>query len=106
MSFAGFNVPVEIKRSSHDDVWTAVKTQLIPKYSRDPGAAGYGIYLVLWFGDTEMCPPTKCAGWSPETVDDVRRRLEESLSEEERSLISICVVDVSIPAGTRQATNQ
>ena len=106
VSFAGFNVPVEIKRSSHDDVWTAVKTQLIPKYTRDPGAAGYGIYLVLWFGDTEMCPPKKIAGWSPETVDDVRRRLEESLIEEERSLISICVVDVSIPAGTRQAATQ
>ena len=41
VSFAGFNVPVEIKRSCHPDVWTAVHTQLIAKYTRDPGAAGY-----------------------------------------------------------------
>ena len=103
-SFAGFNVPVEIKRSCHRDVWTAVRDQLIADYTRNPGAAGYGIYLVLWFGDTEMCPPTKCAGWSPETAEDVRWRLEESLSEEERRLISICVVDVSIPSDGGRVT--
>ena len=103
MSFAGFNVPVEIKRSCHDDLWSAVGEQLIAKYTRDPGAAGFGIYLVLWFGDTEMCRPTKHGDWSPETAEDVRRRLEESLPEEERWLISICVVDVSIPPERRTA---
>ena len=103
VSFAGFNVPVEIKRSCHDDLWSAVGEQLIAKYTRDPGAAGFGIYLVLWFGDTEMCRPTKHGDWSPETAEDVRRRLEESLPEEERWLISICVVDVSIPPERRTA---
>ena len=53
VSFAVFNVPVEIKRSCHRDLWTAVRSQLIAKYTRDPGAEGYGIYLVFWFGDTE-----------------------------------------------------
>lgn len=96
-SFSGFNVPVEIKRSSHADLWTAVREQLIAKYARDPGAFGHGIYLVLWFGDTDICPPTKREGWSPETADDVRRRLEESLSDEDQRLISICVMDVSNP---------
>ena len=104
VSYADFNVPVEIKRSSHNDLWTAVGEQLIPKYTRDPGAAGYGIYLVLWFGDTKMCPPRKPGGCSPKTGEDVRRRLEESLSEEERRLISICVMDVSIPRAVATAS--
>ena len=98
VSFGGFNVPVEIKRSCHDDLWTAVRKQLVAKYTRETGAAGYGIYLVLWFGDSARCPPTKCGGWAPKTAEDVKRWLEELLSDEERRLISICVVDVSVPS--------
>ena len=56
VSFAGFNVPVEIKRSCHADLWTAIHEQLIAQYTRDLGAAGYGVYVVFWFGDTEHCP--------------------------------------------------
>ena len=97
VSFAGFNVPVEIKRSCHPDVWTAVGSQLIAKYTRDPGAAGYGIYLVLWFGNTEKCRPTKLEGWAPQTAEDVRLRIEQSLDDRETRLISVCVVDVAKP---------
>ena len=97
VSFAGFNVPVEIKRSCHPDLWTAVRSQLISKYTRDPGAAGYGIYLVFWFGDTERCLPTKCGRWTPETAEHVRLRLQQSLDDREGRLISVCVVDVSKP---------
>ena len=97
VSFAGFNVPVEIKRSCHRDVWTALRSQLIAKYTRDPGAAGYGIYLVLWFGDTEKCRPTKYGGWTPETAEDVRLRIQQSLDDREGRLISVCVVDVAAP---------
>ena len=97
VSFAGFNVPVEIKRSCHPDLWTAVRSQLIAKYTRDPGAAGYGIYLVFWFGHTEDCRPTKYRDWIPETAEDVRRTIEQSLNDRRRSLISVCMVDVSTP---------
>ena len=97
VSFAGFNVPVEIKRSCHRDLWTAVRSQLIAKYTRDPGAAGHGIYLVFWFGNTEKCRPTKCAGWTPETPKDVRLRIEQSLDDREGRMISVLVVDVSAP---------
>ena len=97
VSFAGFNVPVEIKRSCHPDVWTAVRSQLITKYTRDSGAAGYGIYLVFWFGDTENCRPTKCGGWAPETAENVGLKLQQSLDTREERLISVCVVDVATP---------
>ena len=56
ISGTGFNLPVEIKKSSHRDVWSAMKNQLIKKYMRDPDASGYGIYLVFWFG-RETCKP-------------------------------------------------
>lgn len=60
ISFGGgtrFNVPVEIKKDSHIDLWHAIHEQLIPRYVRDPGADGYGIYLVFWFGGKGMRPP-------------------------------------------------
>ena len=97
VSFDGFNVPVEIKRSCHGDLWTAIREQLIVKYTRDPGAEGFGIYLVFWFGDTERCRPTKCSDWTPENAEDIRWKLEQGLSDREKALISVCVVDVSVP---------
>ena len=104
VSFGEFNVPVEIKRSCHSDLWTAVRSQLIAKYTRDPGTAGHGIYLVLWFGDTEKCRPTKCSGWRPESAEDVRLRFEQSLDDQNGSLISVCVVDVSWPKPDERRT--
>ena len=47
VSFDGFNVPVEVKRSCHSDLWTAIQEQLIAKYTRDPGAEDFGSYLVF-----------------------------------------------------------
>lgn len=93
--YAGFNVPVEVKKSCHRDLWTAIKTQLIAKYTRDPGAKGYGIYLVFWFGDTEHCRPTPIDRHRPQNADKLEELLLETLSEEEKLRISICVVDVS-----------
>ena len=96
-SFGGFNVPVEIKRSCHADLWTAIESQLIAKYTRDQGAAGYGIYLVFWFGDAANYPPTKHKGWTPENAVAVKAKLTELLPDRDRHKISICVIDVSLP---------
>ena len=38
LSCSGFNVPVEIKKSDHRNLWSAIRNQLIAKYTRDPGA--------------------------------------------------------------------
>lgn len=95
VSFGGFNVPVEIKKSNHRNLWSAARNQLIAKYSRDPGAGGSGIYLVLWFGEKYCQPPE--SGVRPRNAAKLEERLLGTLTPEEARLISICVIDVARP---------
>ena len=102
VSSGGFNVPVEIKKSSHRDLWSAIRSQLIAKYTRDPGAAGYGIYLVLWLGnEPEPCQMPE-SGPRPKSAAALEERLRDTLSPEEARLISVRVIDIARP-GTRLA---
>ena len=94
---SGYNVPIEIKRSCHRELWSAIHTQLIAKYTRDPGADGYGIYLVFWFGEAEGCRPTPRSGPKPKSATELQQALLDSLSDLERRKISVCVIDVSKP---------
>lgn len=89
----GFNVPVEIKKSNNRNLWTAIKDQLILRYARDPGADGNGIYIALWFGK-KFCKVTEF-GTYPENANQLKQCLLETLSEEEKRKIKICVIDVS-----------
>ena len=92
VSYDGFNVPVEIKKSSHPDLWTAVEEQLIRKYARDPDTGGYGIYLVFWLGK-EQCrfPPS---GLCPGNAEELQRQLRDTLTEAQSRKISICVLNI------------
>ena len=97
VSYGGFNVPVEIKKSSHRDVWSAIRNQLIAKYTRDPWAAGCGIYLVFWFGNEPQSCQMPESGPRPRSASDLEERLRDTLTPEEARLISICVIDVARP---------
>ena len=88
-------MPVEIKKSSHRDLWSAIRTQLMAKYARDPRARGYGIYLVFWFGEADCQPPG--SGLRPRSAAELQSRLMDTLSPDEANLISICVIDVAKP---------
>ena len=89
----GFAVPVEIKKNTHPDLWSAIRNQLIARYTRDPRADGHGIYLVFWFGaDKTQSPPS---GKRPGSAAELEHRLRESLSADENRKVSICVIDVS-----------
>ena len=92
VSYGDFNVPVEIKRSDHQNLWSAIRNQLIAKYTRDPGAGGYGIYLVFWFGKEHCQSPE--SGSRPGSAGELERRLRDTLSPEEARMIRICVIDV------------
>ena len=93
-----FNVPVEAKKNSHQDLWSAIKNQLIAGYTSDPATSGYGIYLVFWFGEEHTQPPPQ--GSRPRTPEELRLRLEDTLSAEEARKISVCVIDVCRPRKT------
>lgn len=99
VAFGGFNVPIEIKRSCHRELWSAIRAQLIARYARDPGADGHGVYLVFWFGDAEGCRPTPRSGPRPSSPGELRRTLLGTLTAAERRKISVCVIDVSNPRG-------
>ena len=93
VSYGGFNVPVEIKKSSHRSLWSAIRNQLIARYSPDPGAGGSGIYLVFWFGEQYCQLPE--SGVRPRNATELEERLRGTLTPEEARLISICVIDVA-----------
>ena len=70
-SYSGFNVPVEAKRNSHRDLWSALRDQLITKYTTDPATDGYGIYLVFWFGEERTTSPP--SGHRPRSAQELRK---------------------------------
>ncbi|MBI5330162.1 MAG: hypothetical protein HZB71_06055 [Betaproteobacteria bacterium] len=92
---AGFNVPIEIKKDSHHDLWRAIKGQLIERYTRDPGAEGYGIYLVIWFGGQDMPLPQE--GKRLRSAGELEERLRQTVSAEERHRIQVLVLDCALP---------
>ena len=96
VSCRGFHVPVEAKRNSHRDLWSAIRRQLIEQYANDPATGGCGIYLVFWFG-TPNTPRPPDGGAAPNRPDALRERLEALLTEDERRRISVRVIDVSAP---------
>ncbi len=91
----GFQVPIEIKKNSHANLWRAIHQQLIARYTRDPLAHGFGIYLVFWFGPDMTQPPA--SGPIPHTASKLEARLRSTLTSDENWKISICVIDVSTP---------
>lgn len=48
---------MEIKRSCHPELWSAIRTQLVAKYTCDLATGGHGVYLLFWFGSGENCRP-------------------------------------------------
>jgi hypothetical protein len=88
----GFNVPIEIKRDCHKDLWKALRGQLMAHYVRDPGAGGYGIYLVFWFGGKGM-PVAADGGRRPGSAQELEDRLRASLKPEEQRFIGVIVMD-------------
>ena len=95
LSYEDLNVPVEIKKSSHRDLWRAIEDQLIGQYTRDPGAQGHGIYLVFWFGQA-YCQRHP-AGGKPSSAAELAERLRSTLTPEQARKITVVVIDVSDP---------
>ena len=93
VSCRDFQVPVEVKKNGHRDLWSALQNQLIKQYTSDPATDGYGIYLVFWFGKNCTQPPP--SGPRPDSPQELQTKLEASLSEGLARKVSVCVIDVS-----------
>jgi len=91
----GINVPIEIKKDNHSDLWRAIREQLIERYTRDPGADGFGIYLVFWFGGKDMPLPQE--GKKPRSAAELEARLRQTLTVEESRRVRVCVIDSALP---------
>jgi hypothetical protein len=89
-----FELPIEIKRDDNRYLWTAQRCQLIEQYTISPKAADHGIYLVLWFGNSDL-PAVKDGGKKPTSPEALQTRLEAQLDPEERKRIFVRVLDVS-----------
>ena len=95
VTYRKFNVPVEIKKSTHRKLWTSIRDQLVRKCTRDPGCDGYGVYLVPWFGaDRVISAP---GGMRPRSARYLKGDLVRSLAQGERLKLSIVVIDVAEP---------
>ncbi len=103
ISCRDFHVPVEIKKNGHRHLWSALRKQLMARYARDPATDGYGIYVVLWFGESRVCrTPPPPSGAPPRGPDALKQCLQDTLAPEEARKVSVCVIDFSAPpAGNR-----
>jgi len=92
-------LPIEVKRDFHPDLWTACENQLERLYARDPNAGGYGIYLVIWFGDKRtrnMFSPTGNVP-KPASAKELEEQLCSLIPENKQHYIKAVVVDVTPP---------
>ena len=93
VSYLDFQIPIEVKKNGHRDLWSALQDQLIQRYTIDPATEGYGIYLVFWFGQGCTQPPP--SGPRPASPQELQVKLEATLAEDQARKISVCVIDVS-----------
>ncbi|WP_212023895.1 NACHT domain-containing protein [Citrobacter portucalensis] len=97
VSLPGIKIPIEIKRDYHRDVWTALNGQLDKLYTKNPDAAGYGIYLVFWFGSARpnALPRLTKIMPQPKNASAMENMLNETVPVEKRNRLSAIVIDVS-----------
>ena len=93
VSFKGHAIPIEVKKESHNQLWSAALDQLARKYAIAPESLGFGIYLVLWFGLGKVPVPPE--GRRPTTPEALRNRLQKQIPGSQRHRITVLVLDVS-----------
>lgn len=97
LSHAGRTFPIEIKRDSNAELWTAAATQL-QHYANADTADGSGLYLVFWFDHPDSRVATRPNGRAkPVCAKELEAMLVEELPEDLRHRFDIIVFDVSDP---------
>jgi hypothetical protein len=95
------HLPIEAKRHMHDDLWSAIEAQLIPRYTRDPKSGGFGLYLVFWFGEGAGRLPRPPRGIGhPTNAVELRDALACTIPADHRGRIAVVCLDLSPPSRT------
>ena len=99
VSAQGYNIPIEIKRATDANLWSAISNQLIAKYTRERASDGYGIFLVFWFGSTGKWGAGD-GGTKPKTPGELQERLQQTVPAGFQHKIHVLVIDCSLrPSG-------
>ena len=85
----------EVKGQWHRELYTAASAQLYERYAIHQDAEHQGIYLVIWFGQTEMVAGRKLH--KLENATQLKAQIDERLPSELKGLIDVFVLDVSKP---------
>lgn len=92
------HLPIEVKGQWHDELWAAADAQLAAQQAIDHRADGYGVLLVLWFGDAGKKlkgPPRGSGIGRPTSPDELERALAASSDAARDGRVLIKVLDLS-----------
>ncbi|ECA4737028.1 hypothetical protein ELQ56_07420 [Salmonella enterica subsp. enterica serovar Lerum] len=87
----------EVKGQWHRELYSAASAQLYDRYSIHPDAEQQGIFLVIWFGESETVAGRKTHGIK--TAQELKIGIEAVLPADLRGLLDIFVLDVSRNGG-------
>jgi hypothetical protein len=94
------SVIIEVKGCWHNELKTAMDTQLVKRYLYNNASCRHGIYLVLWFAGVQWDPDDKRKAKTPkEGISDVRMELiaqAATLSSANSLSVKIVVLDVTL----------
>jgi hypothetical protein len=96
-------LPIEVKHQYHAEIWTAWKTQLQRLYTRDAGAGGLGIYLILWSGhrSSRSVPNPPDGSAKPMTPGELKNSIESLIPIADRQRLRVIVVEIAPPEDAR-----
>lgn len=83
----------EVKGQWNRELYSAASAQLYNRYSIHPDAEQQGIFLVIWFGESETVAGRKTHGIK--TAQELKFSIEAVLPADLHGLIDVCVLDVS-----------
>jgi hypothetical protein len=90
--------PIEVKGNWHDDVNTAIETQLAKRYLTGPGGHT-GIYLVAWYGGAawsrDDSRQAKAGRHQLQALTDELHAKAKALSKD-GTTVHVCVVDLTL----------
>ena len=87
-------VPLEVKKDSHRELWTAWRDQLDGSYTNDPGCQGRGVYVVFWFGTKKSKASPE--GMKPASAIALQQAIVNRIPPRDRNRLAVVVLDLSM----------